>query len=702
MRGTVFGVVTGAATVALLGSSAWALRDDAAVEAAAPQQPSQNGVAVYAPNFFSTYSPVTALDMVSRVPGFSLSNGDTDRRGLGDSFGNLLINGARPSNKSLTLETVLQRIPMEDVAHIELIQEALPQYNMRGHPRLVNVILREGAGRSGAWTGNVTLSDSGRVGTRHQLSYSFPLGDADVTLGVDTGFSGNRVRRREERFDAAGDQEFFARDSDQRRYSEFVPTLSVNWTLDDRSSLRLDARGQYWDWHRNRANYGFAPNGDPLFIELNETVNYGSSGSGTITYARDVTDHFSSETILLASRERWDDGPEPYAFYDAQTGFVGATIVVADGEYEETALRQTFNWNRIPNHNLEFGAETAVNARDTTVNLFDDDGVTVTPIQLPVTSTRVEETRSELFANHVWQVNDRLSIESGLRYEISEIEQTGDAAQSRSFTYAKPSVTVNWRQDEDNRIRFTARRDVAQLEFDKFASSVDVQDNNSTLGNPDYVPQRTWTLEAEWEHRFGDDGSASLQIGYDMVEDLDGWVPITTPTGVFDAPGNIGDGTNLRITGNLTTPLDRFGLSNAVLDVFLEWYNTNVEDPLTGEDRVWSGPREWELALDFRQTFPQSGYAWGWDYHWVSNGEVYRAQRYEEFNNTDGDLDFYAETTNWLGMTIRAGVDGVFNNGDDRMRVLYDGSRANGVILATEHRNVSMGQTVYVRIVDTF
>ncbi|MAK65032.1 MAG: hypothetical protein CMF75_09900, partial [Maricaulis sp.] len=95
-------------------------------------------------------------------------------------------------------------------------------------------------------------------------------------------------------------------------------------------------------------------------------------------------------------------------------------------------------------------------------------------------------------------------------------------------------------------------------------------------------------------------------------------------------------------------------------------------------------------------------YAWGWDYHWVSNGEVYRAQRYEEFNNTDGDLDIYAETTNWLGMTIRAGVDGVFNNGDDRMRVLYDGSRANGVILATEHRNVSMGQTVYVRIVDTF
>ncbi len=702
MRGKVLSVAAGVATVALLSNSAWALRDDAASDVADSQVDSQTGIAVYAPGFFSNYSPVTALDMVARIPGFSLSNGDTNRRGLGDSFGNLLINGARPSNKSLTLQTVLQRIPMEDVAQIELIQEALPQYNMRGHARLVNVILREGAGRSGAWTGNLTLSDSGRLGTRHQLSYSFPVSNADVTLGVDAGFSGNRMRRREERYDANGDQEYFSRDSDQRRYTEIIPTLSVNWTLDERSSLRLDAQGQYWDWHRNRANYGFEPNGDPLFIELNETMNYGTSGSGTITYSRELGEHLSSETILLASRGRWEEGPEPYALYDAQTGFVGATIVVSETKDEETALRQTFNWNRIANHNLEFGAETAVNARDTTVNLFQDDGVTVTPIVLPVTSTRVEETRSELFANHVWQVNDRLSIESGLRYEISEIEQTGDAEQSRSFTYPKPSITVNWRQDDDNRFRFTARRDVAQLQFDKFASSVDIQDNNSTLGNPDYVPQRTWTLEAEWEHRFGEDGSASLQIGYDMVEDLDGWVPVTTPGGVFDAPGNIGDGTNLRITGNLTTPLDRFGLSNAVLDVFLEWYNTNVEDPLTGEDRVWSGPREWELALDFRQTFPQSGYAWGWDYHWVSNGEVYRAQRFQVFDNTDGDLDIYAETTNWFGMTIRAGVDGVFNNGDDRTRTLYNGSRANGVIFATEHRNVSMGQTVYLRVVDTF
>jgi len=195
MRGTVIGVVAGAATAALFGDSAWAFRDDADAGTAGTIIEAQAGIAIYAPAFFATYSPVTALDMVSRVPGFSLSGGDSDRRGLGDSFGNLLINGQRPSNKSLSLETVLQRIPTEDVARVELIQEALPQYDMRGHPRLVNVILREGAGRSGSWASRFVLSDSGRAGNWSEISYSMPVGTADIVLGLEGGFDGNRLRR---------------------------------------------------------------------------------------------------------------------------------------------------------------------------------------------------------------------------------------------------------------------------------------------------------------------------------------------------------------------------------------------------------------------------------------------------------------------------------------------------------------------------
>ncbi len=123
---------------------------------------------------------------------------------------------------------------------------------------------------------------------------------------------------------------------------------------------------------------------------------------------------------------------------------------------------------------------------------------------------------------------------------------------------------------------------------------------------------------------------------------------------------------------------------------------------MTGEDRHFSGCREWEFALDFRQTFPEQQLAWGFDYHWVTDGEVFRAQEYRVQGSTDGDLDLYLETTRWGGVTARLGVDAVFNNGDDRERVFYAGSRAGGIVRATEFRNESMGTTWYLQVRGTF
>lgn len=692
------------ALVALLSASqpmAWAQHEVIAAEAAAVVEV-QAGVLSYAPSFFTAFSPSTALDMVQRVPGFSLSGGDEQRRGLADSFGNLLINGSRPSNKSLSLQTVLQRINADDVERIELVQEALPQYDMRGHPRLVNVILREGAGNSGSWAAVARLSESHRIGPGGEISYTTQVGSAEMTFGFEGGWQGNLFRRRESLYDNGGqDLAELRLDNDQRHFQEFIPTFSLNWRINDTSSLRTDLRYQTWEWRRNHRSHVVDDTGSDLRFEESSADNENTNWSLSSTYSRDFSDNFSSETIALVTREEWTNNPEFFSIYLPTTGFDRASIYEGEGEYKETAIRQTFSYNPNDRHSVEFGGETAINSRDTSFTIAIDDGTSVTMLDLPVSDTLVEETRSELFANHTWTVTDRISLESGLRYEFSEIEQTGDAEQSRSFTYAKPSFTLNYRQDDQNRYRVTLRRDVAQLNFGRFASQVDLTDNNSTLGNPDYVPQRTWTLEGEWERRFGD-GSFSLVIGYDSVEDLDGWVPIESNGSVFDAPGNIGDGSNFRVTTNITTPLDNLGLTNAVLDVFLEYYDTNVEDPLTMIDRPWSGFREWELRLDYRQTFPEAQFAWGWDYFWLSDGEIFRAQEYRVQGFTNGDLDLYVETTRWLGLTLRAGVDGVINNGDDRERVFYDGSRADGIIDRIEYQNESMGKTFYIRARGTF
>lgn len=716
MRGNICNVALGAAIAALCASPSLA-QTDAAAQAPVLVQ-TAGGISTYSPDFFTPYAPVTALDMIARVPGFSLNGGDQGRRGLGDSFGNLLVNGQRPSNKSIGLGTVLQRIAAGDVERIELIEEPLPQYEMRGHARLANVIVREGAGNSGSYLARMVQSDSGRLGFVGDTSYTMVHGNTEITGGLLVETVGHRFLRNDITYGADGAAVERSSASDQRKWEVIDLSLTVQHDFTANDRLRVDLTGETWLWGFDETRRFEEPvNGAFEYVgtEVGTTDNNGRNYGISANYTRDHTDSITLTTIFLANREKWKDGPTDFSFFDANSGFDSSVLISAAGEYEETALRQTVAWDPNERHSLEVGAEIALNARDTTLDIFEFDGTTLSEVDLAISDTRVEEERAEVFGSHTWTINDRYSLDTGLRWEFSEITQSGDANQSRTFNYPKPSATLNYRLDDQNRLRFTARRDVDQLSFGKFASNIDVRDDTSVLGNPNYVPQRTWTLEGEWTRRFSNDGSFTLTVGHDWIEDLDDFIVVRsvddngTPAdpsddivSFSDAPGNIGDGTNFRVTMELETPLDDFWLDNAVLDVFLEYYGTNVTDPLSGLDRPWSGFREWELRLDYRQNFPELQMAWGWDYFWLSDGEVYRATEFREVGNSDGDLDVYIETTRWFGATIRAGVDGVFDNGHDRRRTSFNGSRADGVVASVEDRNMKRGPTTYLQIRGTF
>ena len=99
-----------------------------ATSAASAAQETGNTL-VYEADFFARYNPVTAVDMVDRVPGFVLKRpefggGSGNVRGFGGAAGNVLINGKRPSTKSDHLVNILSRIAADDVARIELIRGA--------------------------------------------------------------------------------------------------------------------------------------------------------------------------------------------------------------------------------------------------------------------------------------------------------------------------------------------------------------------------------------------------------------------------------------------------------------------------------------------------------------------------------------------------------------------------------------------------
>ncbi len=54
------------------------------------------------------------------MPGFNLEQGNDEVRGFAGAAGNVVFNGARPSSKSDSLETILMRIPARRVIRVEV------------------------------------------------------------------------------------------------------------------------------------------------------------------------------------------------------------------------------------------------------------------------------------------------------------------------------------------------------------------------------------------------------------------------------------------------------------------------------------------------------------------------------------------------------------------------------------------------------
>ena len=138
-----------------------------AVAQAAPDAPApagaERGVIAYPPSFFAEAKPISAYDMVLRVPGFSFDKGAVGVRGLAGASGNVLIDGQPPNSKNDALDDILKRIPATSVERIELIRGGAPGIDMEGRTILANVVRRQTAGFHGAIGPSVFVVYNGKV-----------------------------------------------------------------------------------------------------------------------------------------------------------------------------------------------------------------------------------------------------------------------------------------------------------------------------------------------------------------------------------------------------------------------------------------------------------------------------------------------------------------------------------------------------------
>ncbi len=567
------------------------------------QAAAANGRQVYQRSFFDTYAPSTALQIVERVPGFQLEESDTEVRGFGQAASNVVINGQRPSSKSDTIETILQRIPASQVARVEVGSGDLFGAEFSGKPQVLNLVLAQGAGLSGTLEGTVRREFTGKLLPEGTASALLRRGRS--TFNASAGFENDFTS--EEGFDRVtalpGGALVEFRDK-INRIEEPEGFVSASWAHDAGANrtAHLNFRAEVERFHLTQFNDVFPAAGpirDDRLFQRYFTREFELGG--------DVTRPFAGgglKLIALATRRhRENDDLSLNRVGSAVTGGFAQTL---RDDRDETVLRLVWNRANLGGWSVETGAEGVLNKLTSDVDLFSlGAGGVRTSIDLPIDQAVVKEFRGEAFVNAGRPLSPALRVDLGLTYEASRLTVSGDAQEQRTLRFLKPKATLDWRPGGGWHAQLNVQRTVAQLQFEDFISVAELSNDRVNGGNADLQPQRAWEVLATVERPILGDGLAKLEAGYNLVSLVQDRVP--TPEG-FDAPGNLGDGRTLILRATIDAPLARLGITGGRLSLYGSYVDTSVQDPYTLRDRPYSGNSRFLFETSFRQDLGRFAY----------------------------------------------------------------------------------------------
>jgi len=678
----------------LLATTAVLLTAGAAVAQTSPQTPpraptppadsAQSGVLVFAPDFFADQRPNTALDMVNRFPGFSVVDGDGSR-GFEGSVGNVLVNGARPASKNDTGSAVLSRTLAAQVERIELIRGGAPGIDMQGFALVVNVITKSDSSRQSILTWNATLFDGGQ--DVFGGSYQFTAKAGETTWGVTLGDSismsdsngvgpvirrdGNGVVTREETYfnDQYGG-------GTSARGNLATPLFG--------GRIDLTARYGVKDYFSETLQTA------PEVRRENLYERDGSGGEFGAVYTRPLSERLNLETRFIHQF----DASEGISTARSRIGAADSPEqrFVSQGDESETILRALVRFERSPALTFESGGEVAYNMLDTE-QAFSVGGA---PVPLPSASVTVEELRGELFGKGTWRARSDLTLEGGLRLEGSSISQSGDADQEKSFFFAKPRLQATWTPRANNQFRFRFERELGQLDFDDFAASADLDDENVLGGNVDLEPEQRWITELTYERRFWEDGIISVGLRHDEIVDAIDVIPLDMG---LSAVGNIGDGTLDQLVVNILVPMDRAGFTGGRLGFRNTWNHTQVTDPTTGETRPISAVRPSQPIFTIAQDIASWKLQWGGAYLASLEQVSFDPDQTSGFRGSDY-VEVWAEYKPTPTLSIRAQLN-IWNDFEVERTVYADRTPARPIALV-ESRYIDPRTFVSLRLRKTF
>ncbi len=696
-------------------------------QALAQNQPTtaEDSTVTYPASYFDQYQPFSVNDMLQRIPGINValggngpqggpgSSGGSGRRGLGAGGDQVLINGRRIAGKGNEGNSQLSRIPASEVQYIEIIRGTSGDLDVRGGSQVINVVLLEAQS---------STSFAYEVNMDHYHDGKYQPGGKFSATGQSGAFNYFLSAEREPRW------EF--RDGFETSYN---PDNSVNETVD-----RDEGRDAWPTTLQANLGYEFTPN-DTANLNLqwveNEYNAYADrvitdydTSPQTIDIERDTipTEENSWEIggdymHVFADGSRWrtlfivnDDINNSYRTRYQVNGTTETSDLYLSNEVntKERIVRSSYVFDISSAQSLEAGVERAQTILDTSLQLglagSTDGGPRFGGLS-PVTDAvgTVEEMRYEYFAIHNWQLNDRMSLETTLLFEDSEISQSGNVSKTRDFNFFRPKVDYRFDITPSIQFRASVEKDVAQLSFTDFTASIDGGDDeqNAFEGNADLKQEQSWRYEANLEYRLPDDaGVINGNVFYHDLDDLIDNVDVSTDTQVLGARGNIGSGERYGFNIDSSLRMTMIGQPELLLTAGLTMEDSTVTDPFLNIERersIRGGASRYNFG--FRHDIPS--------FHNMNYGLRYSREFYNEFRVYDVDkIEQYPKIGSFNGwVEIQAWGDLVYRfearDARDRCRIrarYINGTIANGVIDEIEDSCSDAGPVLAIKIRGTF
>lgn len=324
-----------------------------------------------------------------------------------------------------------------------------------------------------------------------------------------------------------------------------------------------------------------------------------------------------------------------------------------EGDARERIARGEYRWKQGRN-DWQVSGEYAFNSLDSTAALFSLDPAGVyQPVPLPGATATVEEDRYEVMGTYSRALTPKTTLQVSMGGEYSKLAQVGGGGLVREFRRPKGLVSLAWKASPALDINIKLQRRVGQLDFYDFLASVDLNDGQTNAGNPDLVPPQTWELELEAARDLGAWGDTSLRLYSQRIDDIVDIIPIGE-TG--ESPGNIDRATLYGLEWKGTFELQPLGWRGAKVNTRLQWQESRLRDPLTGQTRPISNTLKDLAVIGLRNDIPDTSWAWGGELSYEFSSRDYRLTEVGRF--WEGPVwDYvFVERKNLGNLTVRFGV----------------------------------------------